>query len=155
MNLAHLREAIHLSVEHMQNGEGGPFGAVVVRGNEVVGRGWNRVTSTNDPTAHAEIVAIRDACKNLKTFSLEGCEIYSSCEPCPMCMGAILWARLGAVYYAASSEDAAAAGFDDRTIDDEIHKPACQCSIPMKQALRAEACEAFAKWREKPDRVEY
>lgn len=155
MNLSHLREAIRLSIEHMQKGEGGPFGAVVVSGDEVLGRGWNRVTSTNDPTAHAEIVAIREACMKLKTFSLEGCEIYCSCEPCPMCMAAILWARLDAVYFAASSEDAAAAGFDDRKIYEELHKPASCRLIPMKQALREEACEAFVKWRQKPDREKY
>ena len=101
-----LREAIRLSIEKMCQGEGGPFGAIVVRGDEIVGTGWNRVTSTNDPTAHAEIVAVRDACQRLGTFNLSGCEIYSSCEPCPMCLAAIYWARLDRLYYAAGREDA-------------------------------------------------
>jgi len=103
---AFLREAIRLSIEKMEANEGGPFGAVVVRNGEIIGRGWNQVTSTNDPTAHAEVVAIRDACSHLKTFSLAGCEIYSSCEPCPLCLAAIYWSRLDAIYYAATCDDA-------------------------------------------------
>lgn len=155
MNLNFLREAIRLSIEKMEAGEGGPFGAVVVRNGEVVGRGWNRVTSTNDPTAHAEIVAIRDACSRLKTFSLAGCEIYSSCEPCPLCLAAIYWSRLDGIYYAATCDDAAAAGFDDQHFYREVGKPAGERSIPMRQALREEAIVALHAWVKKADRVRY
>ena len=123
MNTMFLREAIRLSLEKMEAGEGGPFGAVVVQNGEVVGRGWNRVTSTNDPTAHAEILAIRDACRRLETFSLAGCEIYSSCEPCPMCFAAIYWARLERIYYAATCKDATAAGFDDTPLYEQFTLP--------------------------------
>jgi tRNA(Arg) A34 adenosine deaminase TadA len=139
----------------MQAGEGGPFGAIVVRGGQIVGRGWNRVTSTNDPTAHAEVVAIRDACSALQTFSLAGCEIYASCEPCPLCLAAIYWARLERLYYAATCDDAASAGFDDGTFYQELAKPAPQRSIPVEQALRDEACAAFQAWKNKADRVSY
>lgn len=155
MNLDFLREAIRLSVEKMEANEGGPFGAVVVRSGTIVGRGWNRVTSTNDPTAHAEVVAIRDACSRLKTFSLAGCEIYSSCEPCPMCLAAIFWSRLDRICYAATCDDAAAAGFDDRSSYQEIRKPAAERSIPMEQALRQEAAFALQAWVKKEDRVRY
>src|SRR5690606_30414999 len=117
-----LRAAISLSLEKMQANEGGPFGAVIVRDGEIIGRGWNRVIATNDPTAHAELVAIRDACSQVKTFSLAGCELYTSCEPCPMCLAAILWARLDCVHYAATADDAAAAGFDDQHLYNEIRK---------------------------------
>ncbi|MBL8816493.1 MAG: nucleoside deaminase [Planctomyces sp.] len=151
----YLREAIRLSREKMDAGEGGPFGAVVVRGDEVIGRGWNRVTSTCDPTAHAEITAIREACSRLETFSLEGCRIYSSCEPCPMCFAAILWARIGSVFYAASCEDAAAAGFDDRKFYQEICKAVEQRETPVRQLLRDEANLVFDAWRAKPDKVAY
>jgi guanine deaminase len=155
MDQGFLREAIRLSCEMMEAGEGGPFGAVVVRNGEIVGRGWNRVTSTNDPTAHAEIVAIRDACQRLGTFSLAGCEIYSSCEPCPMCFAAICWARLDRIYYAATSKDATAAGFDDAPFYEQLTLPPGERSIQMVQDLRQEACEAFAAWMRRPDRVEY
>ncbi len=155
MNLDILREAIRLSIEKMEANEGGPFGAVVVRNGEIVGRGWNRVTSTNDPTAHAEVVAIRDACSRLKTFSLAGCEIYSSCEPCPLCLAAIYWSRLDRIYYAATCDDAAAAGFDDRSFYQEIRKPAGERSIPMEQALREEAVVALQTWVKKEDRIRY
>jgi len=155
LNPAYLREAIRLSIEKMAGNEGGPFGAVIVRNGEIVGRGWNRVTSTNDPTAHAEIVAIRDACSTLKTFSLEGCEIYSSCEPCPMCLAAIYWSRLDRIYYAATCDDAEAAGFDDRNFYRELGKPAGERSIPMEQALRDEACVAFEVWMKKDNRIRY
>ena len=155
MNPAFLREAIRLSIEKMEGNEGGPFGAVIVRGGQIVGRGWNRVTSTNDPTAHAEIVAIRDACSRLKTFSLAGCEIYTSCEPCPLCLAAIYWSRLDRIYYAASCDDAAAIGFDDRTFYRELAKPAAERSVPMVQALRDEACVALQAWLKKADRVPY
>jgi guanine deaminase len=155
MNPAFLREAIRLSVEKMEANEGGPFGAVVVRDQQIVGWGWNRVTSTNDPTAHAEVVAIRDACSALQTFSLAGCEIYSSCEPCPLCLAAIYWSRLERVYYAATCDDAAAAGFDDRNFYREIAKPICERSIPMQQALRDEACVALRTWGQKENRIRY
>ena len=155
LDLAFLREAIRLSIEKMEANEGGPFGAVVVRNGEIVGRGWNQVTSTNDPTAHAEVVAIRDACSRLKTFLLAGCEIYSSCEPCPLCLAAIYWSRLDGIYYAATCDDAAAAGFDDRQFYDEIRKPAGERAIPMQQALRDEALAALQTWVKKDDRIRY
>lgn len=155
MNLDYLREAIRLSVEKMEANAGGPFGAVVVRHGEILGRGWNQVTSTNDPTAHAEVVAIRDACSRLKTFSLAGCEIYSSCEPCPLCLAAIYWARLDRIIYAATCDDAAAAGFDDRSFYREVSKPAGERSIPMVQALRDEAVVALQAWVKKEDRIRY
>ena len=139
----------------MESNEGGPFGAVVVRNDEIVGRGWNQVTSTNDPTAHAEVVAIRDACSRLKTFSLAGCEIYSSCEPCPLCLAAIYWSRLDRIYYAATCDDSAAAGFDDRRVYQELQKPAAERSILMEQALREEALEALQSWGKKVDRIRY
>jgi tRNA(Arg) A34 adenosine deaminase TadA len=150
-----LREAIQLSIDHARAGRGGPFGAVVVRGGEIVGRGSNRVTSTNDPTAHAEIVAIREACRNLDTFTLAGCEIYASCEPCPMCLAAIYWARLDGLYCAATREDAAAAGFDDVRIYDEIALPPAERSVVAVQALRPKALAAFDAWRKNDQRVAY
>ncbi|MEM7036782.1 MAG: nucleoside deaminase [Bacteroidota bacterium] len=150
-----MMEAIRLSLEGVRAGDGGPFGCVVVKDGKIVGRGNNRVTSTNDPTAHAEVTAIRDACKNLGTHQLEGCEIYTSCEPCPMCLGAIYWARPAAVYYAASREDAAASGFDDSFIYDEVPLPISERKISMKQLLPDEAIKAFQAWDEKSDKVEY
>ena len=155
MNLDFLREAIRLSKEKMEANEGGPFGAVIVRAGKIVGRGWNQVTSTNDPTAHAEVVAIRDACTHLKTFSLAGCEIYCSCEPCPLCLAAIYWARLDHIYFAATCDDAAAAGFDDRNFYRELTRPAGDRSIPIEQALRDEARAALEAWVKKADRVGY
>jgi len=155
VNLDFLREAIRLSKEKMEANAGGPFGAVVVKDGKIVGRGWNRVTSTNDPTAHAEVTAIRDACNHLNTFSLAGCEIYCSCEPCPLCLAAIYWSRLDRIYYAATCDDAAAAGFDDRCFYLEIKKPANERSIPMKQALRDEAMVALQSWMKKEDRIQY
>jgi guanine deaminase len=155
MNLTFLREAIRLSLVNMEANEGGPFGAVVVRAGEIVGCGWNRVTSTNDPTAHAEVVAIRDACSRLTTFSLAGCEIYGSCEPCPLCLAAIYWSRLDRVYYAATCDDAAAAGFDDRNFYREVSKPPGERSIPMEQALRDDALAALQAWMKKEDRIRY
>ncbi len=155
LNPDFLREAIRLSVEKMEAGAGGPFGAVIVRDGEIVGRGWNKVTSTNDPTAHAEVVAIRDACSNLQTFSLTGCDVYSSCEPCPMCLAAIYWARVERIYYAASADDAAAAGFDDREFYRELCAPLIERSIPMQQALRRDALPALQAWAGKSDRVPY
>ncbi len=150
-----LREAIRLSTDEMHPGAGGPFGAVIVKDGAIVGSGYNRVTSANDPTAHAEIVAIRGACSRLGSFSLAGCEIYTSCEPCPMCLAAIYWARLERLYFAATRRDAAEAGFDDAHIYDEISRPPAARSLPARQALRQEALAAFEAWRAKEDRVEY
>lgn len=150
-----LREAIKLSREKMRAGQGGPFGAVVVRNSEIVGRGWNQVTSANDPTAHAEVTAIRDACANIGDFSLTGCTIYSSCEPCPMCLAAILWSRMQRIVFAAGCEDAARAGFDDGYFYDELAKPMTERSIDMDQRLRNEANEVFDEWLRKPDKTEY
>lgn len=155
MNELFLREAIHLSIDKMQAGEGGPFGAVIVKDGEIIGRGWNRVTSLNDPTAHAEVSAIRFACEQLGTFSLEGCDIYCSCEPCPMCYAAIYWARLDRIYFAASGQDAAAIQFDDHNLYVDLCKPQAERTIPMEQALREEACEAFRLWEAKSDRIHY
>src|SRR5947209_14391762 len=118
-----MREAIRLSIQKMHAGHGGPFGAVVVKGRKIVGRGWNRVTSSNDPTAHAEIVAIRDACKRLKTFLLDACDLYTSCEPCPMCLSALYWARVRRVYYSNTRKDAARIAFDDDFIYREVALP--------------------------------
>src|ERR1051325_868173 len=150
-----MREAIRLSIQMMRRGRGGPFGAVVVRGNRIVGRGCNQVTSGNDPTAHAEIVAIRDACRRLKSFHLEDCELYSSCEPCPMCLSAIYWARLRRVYYANTRKDAARIEFDDDFIYTEVSRPISKRTLKMKQLLRAEALAAFREWERKADKVRY
>src|SRR6476660_4688550 len=144
-----MREAIRLSIDMMRCGEGGPFGAVVVRRNKIVGRGCNQVTSTNDPTAHAEIVAIRDACKRLKTFQLDDCDLYTSCEPCPMCLSAIYWARFRKVYYGNTRKDAARIAFDDDLIYREVALPIRKRSLVMKQLLREEALTAFKEWEQK------
>jgi tRNA(Arg) A34 adenosine deaminase TadA len=150
-----MREAVRLSREKMRRGDGGPFGAVVVQDGKIVGRGWNRVTSMNDPTAHAEVTAIRDACKKLRTFQLDDCELYTSCEPCPMCLAAIYWARFKNVFYANTRKDAARIGFDDDLIYREMSRPIARRKIPMKQSLRGEALEVFAEWENKPDKVRY
>jgi tRNA(Arg) A34 adenosine deaminase TadA len=150
-----MQEAIRLSLENMRAGAGGPFGAVVVRDGEILGRGWNQVTSTNDPTAHAEVVAIREACRRLGRFHLDGCEIYASCEPCPMCLSAIYWARLERLYFAATREDAAAAGFDDARIYREIPKPVAERGLPSVQLLRDQALPAFVEWKAKLDKMPY
>jgi len=150
-----LREAIRLSKDKMEAGEGGPFGAVVVKNGKIVGRGWNRVTSANDPTAHAEIEAIRDACSKLATFSLNGCEIYASCEPCPMCLAAIYWARLDALYFAALRDDAAAAGFDDALLYEEISKPHMERKLRAEQHLKNEAQQVMNIWINKTDKESY
>ncbi|CAN5456946.1 nucleoside deaminase [soil metagenome] len=150
-----LREAIELARTGMINGQGGPFGAVIVRNGEIVGRGCNQVTSTNDPTAHAEVVAIRDACQNLGTFQLEDCTLYASCEPCPMCLGAIYWARPSRIVYGAFHSDAAGAGFDDQFIYEELDKPREQRHIPMHQLLRSEADAVFQEWVAMEKRIPY
>lgn len=150
-----MRHAVRLSAERMRAGDGGPFGAVIVSGGEIVAEGWNRVTSTNDPTAHAEVTAIRGACKALGTFSLKGCEIYTSCEPCPMCLAAIYWARLDRVFFANSREDAAAIGFDDALIYGEVSKPIEHRAIPTTKLALPEAEAVFAEWQAKADKVAY
>lgn len=151
----HMRAAIRLAEEGLQAGRGGPFGCVVVRRGEIVGRGQNRVTSTNDPTAHAEVLAIRDACARLGTFALPDCELYTSCEPCPMCLAAIYWARIPAIYFGNTREDAAAIGFDDAAIYREVALPPDQRAVPMRPLLRAEAQGAFRAWAAKADKVRY
>jgi tRNA(Arg) A34 adenosine deaminase TadA len=155
MNDTFMREAIRLSLTKMRENCGGPFGAVVVRAGKIVGRGWNRVTSTNDPTAHAEVTAIRNACRKLKTFQLNDCEMYTSCEPCPMCLSAIYWARFQTVYYANTRLDASKIDFDDRMIYREVALPIAKRQIPMKQLLRTEALKVFAEWKDKADKIEY
>src|SRR5262245_4671752 len=155
MNGKFMREAIDLSIRRMRRGAGGPFGAVVIRRGEVIERGWNRVTSANDPTAHAEIVAIRGACKRLGTFHLGDCDLYTSCEPCPMCLSAIYWAHVRKVFYGATRHDAAAIDFDDDFIYREIARPVGRRRVRMKQLMRAEALEAFEEWKRKEDKVPY
>ena len=155
MNNSFMHEAIRLSVEKMREGRGGPFGAVVVKGGQIISRGWNKVTITNDPTAHAEVVAIREACRALQTFRLDGCELYASCEPCPMCLSAIYWAHLDRLYFAATREDAAAAGFDDEILYREIPLPITERRLPTRQVLREPALAAFAEWKARPDKILY
>jgi tRNA(Arg) A34 adenosine deaminase TadA len=155
MHEQYLRAAINLARDKMHAGEGGPFGAIIVREGEIVARGWNQVTSTNDPTAHAEVVAIRAACKSLKAFTLKGCVLYTSCEPCPLCLSAIYWARLDSFYYAANRHDAAEAGFDDEFLYRELTLPIDQRRLKAFQSLREEALGAFAEWKVKTDKVAY
>ncbi|HEY6168831.1 MAG TPA: nucleoside deaminase, partial [Verrucomicrobiae bacterium] len=138
-----MHEAIRLSREKMLAGNGGPFGAVVVKNSKVIGRGWNRVTSTNDPTAHAEVTAIREACQTLGDFRLAGCELYTSCEPCPMCLAAIYWARIERVYFACARQDAAAAGFDDEFLYAEFARPAVERRVELVPLGREEGLRAF------------
>jgi tRNA(Arg) A34 adenosine deaminase TadA len=154
MNEEFMREAIRLSVENVHAG-GGPFGCVIVKNGSVIARGTNKVTSSNDPTAHAEVVAIREACTALGTFQLTGCEIYTSCEPCPMCLGAIYWARPDRIYFANSREDAANIDFDDLFLYEELGKQIDQRTIPTTQILRDEALAAFTAWQLKKDKIEY
>ncbi len=150
-----MREAIRLARTKMQANCGGPFGAVIVHQGKIIGRGWNQVTSANDPTAHAEMVAIREACRRLKTFHLDDCELYTSCEPCPMCLSAIYWAKLKKVYFASTRQDAAKIDFDDARIYREVSKPIGKRSLLMKQLLRAEALKVFTEWENKMDRTPY
>ena len=150
-----MSEAVKAALKGMNNNEGGPFGCVVVKDGQIVGRGNNKVTSTNDPTAHAEVTAIRDACKNLDSFQLDGCEIYTSCEPCPMCLGAIYWARPDKVYYGSNQIDAANIGFDDEFIYKEIPLPYSERSIPFEQLAPEIALEPFQEWTKKIDKTEY
>ncbi len=150
-----MREAIRLSIEKMQAGFGGPFGAVVVKDGQIIARGFNQVTTTHDPTCHAEVDAIRKACQVLGTFQLDGCDLYTSCEPCPMCLGAIYWARPARVFYGNTKQDAAAVGFDDHFIYDEIDKPLSERSIPMQQFLPEEAITGFKAWEAHESKTEY
>ena len=150
-----MRAAIQLSRSKMRANCGGPFGAVVVRNGKIIARGWNKVTSANDPTAHAEVTAIRAACKKLKTFHLAECELYTSCEPCPMCLAAIYWARFKTVYYANTRKDASKVKFDDAWIYDEVARPIARRKLAMRQLLRDEALEVFAEWQAKADKIRY
>jgi guanine deaminase len=150
-----MARAIQLSIENVRSGRGGPFGAVVVLGGKIIAEGVNCVTATNDPTAHAEVVAIREACKKLGTFELKDCELYASCEPCPMCLGAIYWARPARVYFGSAAADASSAGFDDSFIYREIERPHSQRKIPMIQMMREEALEAFRAWQREPNKTLY
>lgn len=150
-----MRHAIGLSEKGMNLNAGGPFGAVVVKNGEIISEGFNSVTSTNDPTAHAEVIAIRRACEKLGTFQLDDCVIYTSCEPCPMCLGAIYWARPKAVFFACNREDAAKIEFDDQFIYDELDRKIEDRKIPFINLLREEAVSVFTKWTKKEDRIEY
>jgi len=149
-----MKRAIELSIKSVNNG-GGPFGSVIVKGDKIIAEGSNKVTSNNDPTAHGEIVAIREACKKLNNFSLNGCELYSTCEPCPMCLSAIYWARIDKIYYANTREDARKIDFDDSLIYTELQKNIDKRKIPMIQILRNEALKAFDLWDKKKDKVKY
>ena len=150
-----MRVAIRLSIHMMRRNKGGPFGAVVVKGGKIVGRGCNQVTSNNDPTAHAEIVAIRDACRRLRNFDLSSCDLYTSCEPCPMCLSAIYWARIRSVFYGNTRKDAARIAFDDDFIYREVALPIRKRQLVMKPLLRDEALAAFLEWEQKADKIRY
>lgn len=155
VHLRLLRRALELASDNAESGNGGPFGAVIGVGGEIIAEGMNRVTSELDPTAHAEVSAIREACRKLGRFSLQGCTIYSSCEPCPMCLSAIYWARLDALYFAASREDAARAGFDDSFLYAQIPLAVSERTLPTERLLADEGAEAFATWLKRPDRIPY
>ena len=149
-----MKRAIELSIKSVNNG-GGPFGCVIIKDDKIISEGSNKVTSTNDPTAHGEIVAIRDACKELNNFSLNGCELYSNCEPCPMCLSAIYWARIEKIYYANTREDAKKIDFDDSFIYSEFQKNMNERKIPIFQMMRNEALKAFELWEKKKDKIKY
>ena len=151
----YIKAAVKAALDGMQNNEGGPFGCVIVKNGKIIGRGNNKVTSTNDPTAHAEVIAIRDACKKLKSFQLNECTLYTSCEPCPMCLGAIYWARPDKVFYGSTKNDAAKAGFDDDFIYKEIKLDYNKRSIPFEQCGREIALEPFKKWESIDDKIKY
>ena len=153
--LIFMERAVELSRQGMQGGKGGPFGCVIVKDGRIVGEGCNQVTSSNDPTAHAEVVAIRNACQVLQTFQLQGCEIYTSCEPCPMCLGAIYWAGIKKIYYACTKEDAADAHFDDAFIYRELDTPKSERQLPQECCLREEALKVFEAWQRKQDKIAY
>jgi len=155
MDNAFMARAIQLSLDNVLRGQGGPLGAVIVRDGLIVGEGVNRVTATADPTAHAEVVAIREACAKLRVFELKDCELYSSCEPCPMCLGAIYWARLARVYFANLAADASQIGFDDSFILHQFAQPVSRRVIPMVQMMREQALAAFRAWEERPNKIPY
>jgi guanine deaminase len=155
MDNAFMARAIQLSLDNVVSGRGGPFGAVIVQKNRILAEAANQVTATNDPTAHAEVLAIRAACTRLGAFELTDCELYTSCEPCPMCLGAIYWARLSRVYYGNLAADAAKIGFDDSAIYQEIAQPHAHRGIPMVQLMRDDALAAFRAWEQKPDKIRY
>lgn len=155
MERSFMRRAIELSIENVRSGNGGPFAALIVRDAEIIATGTNLVTSTFDPTAHAEIVAIRAACRSLSSFQLSGCEIYTTCEPCPMCLGAIYWARPIKIYFGNTHADAAKIGFDDSFIYQQLRMPALERNIPMIQFMRDEAQTAFQEWERKADKISY
>lgn len=150
-----MRMAIELATDNVITGKGGPFGAVVVRNGEVIAAAANTVTSANDPTAHAEVNAIRIACSKLETFQLEGCDIYTSCEPCPMCMAALYWSRCRSVFYGNTKADAAAIGFDDQFLYDEVNRPLDQRRIPFQRMLPDEAIRSFQAWQNSNERIDY
>jgi len=155
MSFEFMRRAIALGKENVRTGGGGPFAAVIVKEGRIVAEGVNRVTTTNDPTAHAEVVAIREACRELGVFQLSGCELYTTCEPCPMCLGAIYWARPARVFYACLAADAAAVGFDDAFIYDELKLAHRERRLPMQQMLREESLEIFSLWKRKEGKTHY
>jgi guanine deaminase len=150
-----MRQAIALATDNVVGGRGGPFGAVVVKNRQVIATGANQVTATNDPTAHAEVVAIRNACQALGSFRLEGCDVYTSCEPCPMCLAALYWSRCRAVFYGSDAQAAARVGFDDAFLYDEIKKPLTERALPMTNLLADEAWASFAAWQDSPLKAEY
>jgi len=151
----YMKQAIKLSRDNMQQNIGGPFGALIVKDGKIIGTGANNVTSSNDPTAHAEVTAIRDACRNVDNFSLEGATIYTSCEPCPMCLAAIYWARINIIYYANTQQDAADIDFDDRFLYTEVALPKEKRTIPISQICRDDALSVFKEWQEKTDKTPY
>ena len=154
-NAEFMKQAIALATENVRSGRGGPFGCVVVKDGQVIATGANQVTAVNDPTAHAEITAIRNACQSLGTFQLENCDVYTSCEPCPMCLAALYWSRCRAIFYGNTAEDAARVGFDDSFLYDEVKKPLSERSIPIEELLRREAWESFAAWEHSAFKVSY
>ena len=155
MNSPFMERAIELAIENVRSGQGGPFGAVIVKDGNIIAEGVNQVTVTNDPTAHAEVLAIRQACRKLGHFELKGCELYTSCEPCPMCLGAIYWTRLSRVFFGSLAADASKTGFDDSFIYREIAQQHSERGIPMIQIMREEALAAFRAWQEKADKIRY
>ncbi len=155
VNEKYMKRAIELARVHMLKGDGGPFGAVIVRDGKIIAEGWNQVTSTNDPTAHAEVSAIREACRSLANYDLSGAELYTSCEPCPMCLSAVYWARISKIYFAGTRQDAAAHQFDDDFIYQEIPKAIAERKIPMRQLLRDQAQQVFLEWDLKADKIDY
>ncbi len=150
-----MARAIQLSIEGVRSGQGGPFGSVIVKDGKIIAEAANQVTSNNDPTAHAEVLAIRKACESLRCFELKNCELYTSCEPCPMCLGAIYWARLSRIYFANTAEDAAKIGFDDSFIYSELKQSYSERRIPAVQIMREEALAGFRAWADKPDKTSY